>query len=57
MYAVLKQIQHSVHSDKNESESLDFSRGLGIGTEIGERHGANRESLSERYCAIRERLG
>ena len=29
---MLKQMLHSVYSDKNESEFLDIGRGLGIGT-------------------------
>ena len=33
MYLVLQQIQHSVNSDKNESESLNLDRGLEIRTE------------------------
>ena len=33
VYTLLKQIQHSVDSDKNEPESFDLGRGLRNGTE------------------------
>ena len=53
MYTVLKQIQHSVHSDKNESESFDRGRGLRIGTETWDFSGKfkmNLENVLNSLC-------